>query len=498
MNLQEDGIDLRDVSKSSIVRDEFPKLLECGNVLVDNECIQNDSSLDHWSKQHIVQYGITFFATLAAFANGMQYGWIGPTLRQLMLNETNIEMNDTDGISWIASCLKIGAIIGPFLGLFLADYCGRKVTILLAAIPLLFGWLIISVANNVYQLCLAEVISGVATQIIFSILPVYIGEIAAPEIRGTLAIFIAVQFSLGFLVENIIVPCISVTYNSAIAILVILFLIFTFSWMPESPYYYLMKNRPEKAANSLRRLTQTNYVEVKLERIKTAIEIQRAANVNIYQIFTNPVNRKAFWIVMGAASIHQFCGFMVVLLYAQILFEKAETPINANLGGSIMVVVGIIILFVSFFSVDNWGRRPLLILSSVATTVPLIMIGLYFHLKALKYENISSFNIVPIIALILFKITFGIGIGPLFFVLTSEMFNTSFKAYAFCILYSYMALTNLFTVKLFYVIAELYGEYIPFYFFAFCSLCGAAFGYFVLPETKGKTLEEIQLILKEN
>ncbi|XP_044733264.1 facilitated trehalose transporter Tret1-like [Chrysoperla carnea] len=448
MNLYEGEIDMKDGEKSSIGRHKLPKKFECSNILVDPECTKNYTSDLYLSKHHFVQLGITFIVTLAAFANGMQYGWIGPTLRQLMLNKTNIEMDNTGGISWIASSIKLGGIFGPFLGSFLADYCGRKTTILLAALPLLIAWIIISVANKVYQLCLAELISGVAVQISFSILPIYIGEIASAKIRGTLAIFIPLQFYLGFLLENIIVPSISETYNSAIAIFVILLLLSTFSWMPESPYYYLMKNRPEKAAKSLRTLTQTNFVEVRLESIQNAIDKQCSMNVSTYQLFKDPVNRKAFLIVMGVASIHQFCGLMVVLLYAQVIFERAGTPINANLGGTILCAVGIIVFFVSIISVDKWGRRPLIILSAITSAIPLIIIGLYFHLKALNYENIGSFSIVPIIALLLFKITYGLGIGPLFYVFACEMFNTSFKA------------------------------------------------YFIIPETKGKTLEEIQLMLR--
>ncbi|XP_044733246.1 facilitated trehalose transporter Tret1-like [Chrysoperla carnea] len=480
MDSYENGKIKNEVFKSSIVIENFSTETESNEVSVESKKIRNVMKNHHFSKQHCVQYGISLIVTLSAFATGMQFGWIGPTLHKLMLNETNIQIDNSSGISWIAGNLKLGGIFGPFLGSFLADACGRKTTILLAAFPLLIAWFIICIANKIYQLCIAEFISGVATQTIFTILPIYIGEIVSPKIRGTLAMFIPLQFYMGFLLENIIVPKISVMFNSVIAILVILLLLCSFCWMPESPYYFLMKNHSEKAARSLRVLTQTDYVEAKMETIKDAIDTKREIKIDFLKLYKDPINLCSFWIVLGVASLHQFCGFVVVLLYAQVILELADTPIDANLGGSILSAVGILVYFVSIISVDNWGRRPLLIISSITTAVSLIMIGLYFHLKRFNYENISSFSIVPVIALILFKISYGLGIGPLFFVYSSEMFNTHFKSYAMCLLYSYMSLTNFIIVKMFYIIAEFYGEFYPFYFFAFCSLCGTLFRFFQL------------------
>lgn len=125
--------------------------------------------------------------TLLVIVTGLMNGWTSPYLAQLTSSETEIPLKLTNSeASWVASYFNLGRIVGAFSGAIFLSYIGRKRTIFISSFPLAFGWIFIIVATSVPWLYAARISSGISTGMIWAVLPMYIGEIADPAIRGAL------------------------------------------------------------------------------------------------------------------------------------------------------------------------------------------------------------------------------------------------------------------------------------------------------------------------
>lgn len=208
----------------------------------------NKSRIKWWP-----QYLAAITATLCLAAAGTQIGWTSPILPKLKSPNSRVPLTSDDA-SWIASFSLLGSIPSIILSGFIVDRLGRKTSLLISGIPHIISWILIIVAWNPYILYLSRFIGGIGLGIGYVICPMYIGEIADKEIRGSLGSFIKLMVTFGELYAHAIGPFVSyecLAYSCAV--MPVIFLL-TFGWMPESPYYLLMKNREDKAINSLKRL----------------------------------------------------------------------------------------------------------------------------------------------------------------------------------------------------------------------------------------------------
>lgn len=146
--------------------------------------------------------------------------------------------------------------------------------------------------------------------------------------------------------------------------------------------------------------------------------------------------------------------------------------------------------------IDRYGRRVLLISSSILSSIFLGVLGTFFYLKDIEKMDLSNYGIIPLAAVLLYALVYKYGLGLVPIVSMGELFPTSVKAMGMTLsdlTYTVMAMVSL---QVYYATVEHYGMYFPFLLFLCCGLFTAVFVYFVMPETKGKTLEEIQMILK--
>ncbi|XP_044733251.1 facilitated trehalose transporter Tret1-like [Chrysoperla carnea] len=458
--------------------------------------LENTKNSRNVRRAHKIQYGLAVLSTMAMVSGGMHLGWIGPTLHKLFSDNPPIQITSNEG-SWMASMNAFGGIFGPIFGSISADHFGRQKALIFLTVPYIITWILIYFAQNVYMLCVAQLISGFGAAAAFTVLPMYIGEITSPNIRGKCGTLISIQYNVGILIESIIVPYFSIKANAIIVLSLPVFLFIVFRWIPETPYYYLMRNQPENAAKSLRILTQNENVEKQLETIKTFIDEERKTKTNFFTIFKYQHNRLALLIAIGVITIQELSGINPIVSYAQVVFEQTGASLDANVSGIILCTAGLVFRASCSFLVDSWGRRPLLILSSLTCALPLSMIGAFFSMQYMQYEYEHYFRLMPIIALVLYKLTSGIGLGPLPPVVLSEMFATNVKGYASCIVCTYDFIVNFMLTKSFQLICDSFGVHVTFYFFAIGCLCGGLFVYLIVPETKERTLEEIQCNLKK-
>ncbi|KAG5887993.1 hypothetical protein JTB14_016617 [Gonioctena quinquepunctata] len=217
----------------------------------------------------LVQYIASITCALASMSFGLTNGWMSPFLPHLLSDSSLIPMTSSEA-SWCAVASQLGCLIGAFIAANLADRIGRKYTILMMA-PMVFACQIgIGYVRHVWYLFLLRMIIGIADGSCSTTIPMYVGEIASPDIRGFLSSLTCLFFISGTLTMNIIGSYLSIWTCSLICACIPAVHFAAFIFMPESPYYYIKRKKYELAERSLKIFQGSTNVTKDMEVLKEA------------------------------------------------------------------------------------------------------------------------------------------------------------------------------------------------------------------------------------
>lgn len=429
-------------------------------------------------------------------SDGMHYAWTGPTIPLLQKNDTRIQIAGEDHI-WLESVYLIGGLVGVPITIFLVDRFGRKYTILISAISALISWILIAVATNVTHLYLARFLVGVTGDVSFVATPMYVAEIADKTQRGLLSGLIYVMFLVGILIMYLVGPLVPLYVPSLIGCVIVSVHLLIFPFMPESPYFLVKAGNVNKARSNLTKFRGTECIESEMSDIIAAVERQELEKGRVQDLLLDKGNRKALSILFVLNSAQHFSSISVVLMNLQNIFTVADSIyLSAYTSGAIFSALMLVAAIIADVVVDKFGRKMLVIVSSVLCAICLLVLAVYFTLQK-NSVNVATFSWIPIISVMLYGFCFKLGLGMVPIVMTAELFSTKVKAVG-------MAVADFFYLGAAWLSIELYQRLItsvgydyPFYIFSACCLLTALFTKVYIPETKGKTLEEIQIILKD-
>ncbi|EFA00434.1 facilitated trehalose transporter Tret1 [Tribolium castaneum] len=443
----------------------------------------------------LCQYLAAFTGTLTIVTSGMHYGWPSPSLPILeRLENSTLTMNHSEG-SWMAVMPLLGALIGSLLAATVVDILGRKRAILLTCFPFFAAWIMIAFSQSLTVLYIARFIAGIADGWAFTAVPMYIGEIADPKIRGLLGSGVSSSWIFGILLINAIGSYLSITITALVSSIVPVLTLLTFVWMPESPYYLVMRGHKEEAKCNLQRLRGLEDVDSELTRVSLAVKAQTQNSGKFLDLFVTKSNRKAVYIIMALRGAQQLSGTTAITFYTQLIFEEAGDDISSELATVIYFSVQFLLTILCSSIVDKAGRRPLLVLSLTGSACALFLEGTYFFIKTQTAIDVSSFTCIPVISLIGFVIFFSSGMQSIPILMLGELFPANVKAFALCLADIYFCLMATVVSKFFQIVKDSFGIYVPFYVFTGSCLLGLVFIVLFVPETKGKSLEEIQQYL---
>ncbi|KAF2887933.1 hypothetical protein ILUMI_18240 [Ignelater luminosus] len=301
----------------------------------------------------ILQYLCLVAVTFNIICSGLYVGWPTPSLPQILSKNSTIPTTDDEG-SWIATMLLIGAVCGSLMAAVILDRLGRKLTILLTSIPFFLSWILTAFANTATLLMVARFIAGISEGLIFCSVPVYLAEIAEPKIRGFIGSSITVANLFGMLLVNIIGSYLNIKTTALICSTVPVLLLVTFIWMPESPYYLIMKGNFDQARHSLTFFRKQDEVEGELKKLTIAVKEQNRNTGRYLDLFTVKSNRKAVYIMMGIRFGQQFSGSVAIMLYAQIIFEGIGDDIMSPITAS-TVYLGVQLLISIICTINTEG-----------------------------------------------------------------------------------------------------------------------------------------------
>lgn len=368
---------------------------------------------------------------------------------------------------------------------------GRKTTLLCGALPITIGWVVMLCATSVEYLYAARVLWGMTHGAVQSVvLPMYLGEIGSDKIRGSISTILGIMAKSGNFLVYAIGPHVSIYTLGWMGISLPILFVGTFIWLPESPHYFLGKNRQDDAMKSLQRLRGHDNVIDEMKSIANMVRMSSESNEGFREILKSG-NRRGLIIVTGLAAATILVGTEAMLSFSQLIFDEVGgiglegSTVNMIFGA---LLVGTTVL--ATFAVDRFGRRPLLLSSTVGFTVCNFTIAIFFLLIRMEV-NVNGVSWIPIVACMVYIFCYGMSLATVSFAVMGEILPKHMKAIAGVIFGLTTSLLSLVVNKLFQVIADNLGYHVTFFCFAFFACLFFPFVYFVIPETKGKSLDAI-------
>ncbi|XP_066260509.1 facilitated trehalose transporter Tret1-2 homolog [Euwallacea similis] len=451
----------------------------------------------------MLEYSVYSIMTgmLISFIAGTSLTWTSPEIGYLNATDAGVfdgSLTD-DESSWIGGVLSIGAALGPFVFGYLADRIGRKYTLLSLTIPFGLSSLASAFANKVSEFLIARLITGLGVGGTFSVLPMYIGEMSLNDHRGILGAAMNIFICTGLIFTYVVGTFVSniLAFNLLLAALTGAFFILFLLIGAETPHYYVQKNKHDLAKQALLKIRDASEDEVEKELELIRSEIEKEERGSMLDIFRNKGSRKAFIIGSGLVFFQQMSGINAVLFFAQVIFEQAGTSLKPAYCSMIIGSVQFGTSFITPVVSNVLGRKILLIFSAIGMALSESILGIYGVLKDHDEDSVNNLNFLPILSLVLYIITYNVGFGPVPWVIMGELFPNSIKSSASALATAVCWITSFIITKWFSQLAHTLGQGTCFLGFATASLLAGVFVHFVVLETKGKTLSEIQVDLNK-
>lgn len=421
----------------------------------------------------------------------------------------------------LAGILNLCALVGSLSAGRTSDYIGRRYTIVIASVIFLCGSVVMGYGPSYAVLLLGRCIAGVGVGFALMIAPVYSAEISSPSTRGFLTSLPEVGISIGILLgylSNYIFSGLPLRLGwrimLGIAAIPSLFLAIGILKMPESPRWLIMKGRLGEAKEIMYKVSNDpEEAEFRLREIKKAIGIDENCDDDIVKIpdsvksqgegvwkelLLKPT-KSLRWILIAGIGIHFFehaTGIEAVILYSHKIFDKAGVHDHKH---QILATVGVgltklTFILLSTLLIDRVGRRKLLLTSLSGMVVTLTGLGIFLTLAEHSGGKLIWALVLSIITTYGVVMFFNIGLGPVTWVYTAEIFPLKFRGLGVGIGVAVNRLMNATVSMSFLSISAAITTGGAFFMFAGISAIALIFFYFFLPETKGKSLEEMEAV----
>ncbi len=428
------------------------------------------------------------FLTFVAALGGLLFGYDTAIIAGAIayLKETFALSAFGEGLA--VSIVLVGCMIGAAVAGVLSDRLGRRRFMLLSAVLFFVSAVGCALPQNLVQFLIFRWIGGLAIGAASIVCPLYISEIAPPKIRGALVSVNQLAIVTGILIAYFV--------NWALvgagpgnwrwmfgtgAVPAVLFILFVLR-IPESPRWLLKQGREKEARDVLGRVNNETAADAELRTIREALSQESGS---IRELF-RPGLRKVLFIGVFLAVFQQITGINAVIYYAPRFFETAGLGrSSAILQSALIGLVNLLFTLVAIALVDKWGRKPMLLTGCAGMGISFILLG-----AAFKFQLFSG-PLVLVLTL-LYIAFFAMTQGPIIWVVISEIFPNRLRGRAMAIATAALWIADFAVSLSFPVMADKLHE--SFAFWLYAAMCAIDFVFIavMLPETKGKSLEEIE------
>ena len=444
------------------------------------------------------------FIAMSAALGGLLFGYDTAVISGAIGNLTQYFHLSSVETGWAISSALVGCLLGAMVSNFSSTKYGRKNTMIFAAILFILNSIGTAIPNSFTMFIIFRIIGGIGVGIASMVVPMYIAEIAPPKRRGALVgnyqLAIVIGIVLVYFVNYFIALQGDANWNLNIGwrwmfgseiLPSILFLVFIFL-IPESPRWLIQKGKPTDARVVLEKINPSEDVVSIQNEIQNSIKQETKTQ---WQTLFKREFKVVLFVGIGLSILQQLTGINAILYYAPEIFKSLGSSTNASLLETTMLgVVNLIFTLISIYFVDRMGRKPLLYIGSIGMSVSLLAVGTFIY-----FNSVGNW-VLPF--LLLFMASFSISWGPIVWVLLSEIFPNKIRSLALAISVFIQWIANFVVTQFFPSLVENnwlkehFNGAFPFYLFSLICLLSLVFVWKNVPETKNKTLEEMDELWK--
>ncbi|MEM9328630.1 MAG: sugar porter family MFS transporter [Bacteroidota bacterium] len=412
---------------------------------------------------------------------------------------------DTINEGWYVSSALVGTIIGVSVAGILSDAYGRKNILILCGVFFGVSALGCMLAVGFTDLVLYRILGGIGVGVASMLSPLYISEIAPAEKRGRLVTLYQFAITIGILLayfSNAFLLNLSTSESMANQTGVVgqvfatevwramlgseifpalLFLVLLF-FVPKSPRWLLKKGREEEARAILLTIGDEAHADKEIKEVERNLTMESGG----LRMILNGGFRVALLMGMALALLAPLTGINAIIYYGPKILEEAGLQIGEALGGQVIIgIVNVGFTLIAIWKIDQIGRRPLLLTGVIGMVISLVTVGMLFFLEVNNTYLLMTF-------ILIFIASFAFSFGPVIWVLLSEIYPLNIRGTAMSIATFVLWLGNVFVGQMTPWFLENLRPHGTFWFYALCSVPTVFIVLRVMPETKGKTLEEIE------
>lgn len=446
------------------------------------------SSPQHSHSKPATSRFVTMVSGISALA-GLLFGYDTGVISGAILFVRKDFLLSTFQEEVVVAAVLLGAVAGAAFGGKLADALGRRKLLIQVAILFIIGAIGTALAPTPTWLAIGRVVVGVAIGIASFTAPLYISEVSPPAIRGKLVSLNQLMITLGIVVSYLadygLADKEAWRWMFGLAAIPALILLIGLFFVPESPRWLMSRSQDDQARAVLQRIRESGDVSAELAEIKADLSMQEGG----WRELLNVSLRRPLIIGIGLAIFQQFTGINTVIYYAPTIFQlaglhSASAAILATVG---VGVVNVLLTIVALRIIDRVGRRPLLLYGLVGMVISLGVLGAAFLLAG----SSSIVAWLAVISLALYVACFAIGLGPVFWLLISEIYPLKIRGRAMGVATMMNWGSNLIVALTFLSLLHSLGRSATFWLYAVIGIVAWFFVYRLVPETKGRTLEQI-------
>ncbi|MBN8865335.1 MAG: sugar porter family MFS transporter [Sphingobacteriales bacterium] len=436
---------------------------------------------------------------LIAAIGGLLFGYDTAVISGAIGNLTIYFSLNTLETGWAISSALVGCLFGALLADYLSSRFGRKWCMIVSAILFLICSVGTALPDSFTSFIIYRIIGGIGVGIASMVVPMYIAEIAPAEKRGSLVAYNQLAIVIGIVTVYFVNYLIALQGNEewnlqkgwrwmfgSEAIPSILYMVLLF-FIPESPRWLLMKNKSTRAFGILERFNNKETAARTGQQILDSLKNQEKTS---WRALLQPSLRLALLVGIGLSVFQQITGINAILYYAPEIFKSFGSNTDSSLlQTSLLGVVNMIFTIVAIYLVDKLGRKPLLYIGSAGMFVALAIVGIA------AYYQITSAWLLPF--LLLFMASFSISWGPVVWVLLAEIFPNRVRSLALSLAVFVQWIANFLVSQTFPLLTgdkwlqQTFHGAFPFLLFAVLCLLALLFVGKYVPETRNKTLEQM-------
>lgn len=423
---------------------------------------------------------------------GLLYGYdMGVISGALLFIRDDIPLNSfTEGL--VVSSMLVGAIFGSGASGPMSDRLGRRRVVFIIAIIYIVGALILAFAPSMPILVIGRLIIGLAVGGSTAIVPVYLSEMAPTEQRGSLSSLNQLMITIGilssYLINYAFTPIEGWRWMLGLAIVPSVILLIGVAFMPESPRW-LLEHRSEKAARDVMKLTfKDSEIDKEIADMKEINSISEST----WNVLKSPWLRPTLIIGSIFALLQQIIGINAIIYYAPTIFNKAGLGNATSILGTVGIgTVNVLITIVAIMIIDKIDRKRLLVIGNIGMVASLLIMAVLIWTI-----GIQSSAWIIVACLTLFIIFFGFTWGPVLWVMLPELFPMRARGAATGVAALVLSIGSLLVAQFFPILTDILSVEQVFLIFAAIGICSLIFVIKYLPETRGRSLEEIEADLR--